>query len=203
MLLSMLPSFPTFCRDLLAFRGGALHNTAASRGVRKLLPEFRQFEGNRFSMRRPGREPIEASFDVPPITASVTLSVEELRKDGWRATERALRGIVDTLDEGLSKRSIEAMESAAAAAGNYLDCRGERLSAEHVLGLYDRMSLSFRQDGSWIEPRVLGNAETLAKYREVLEQIATDPTLRARRDDIINRQRGEWLGREARRALVD
>jgi hypothetical protein len=136
------------------------------------------------------------------VSVKTDLSIEAIRK-GSDATRNALRDISAGLNESMTKRFLETVEEAADSVGNVVHGNGSPLTAELVLESWAKVELSFDRDGVWQPPTIVANPATAKKMREVLKEIEETPTLRARRDEIVNRQRENWRVREARRKLVD
>ena len=198
----MLPDFPTFGRDVLARLSVQVRAARGGAPFSEHLPPFQQHEGNRFATTRSDGSVVTGVYDNP-VRADVTLTVDEVRGAGARASYDALARLQEQLDESIGRRTFEAIEAAAASVGNATDLKGKPLTGADVLDVYERITLSFASDGTWLPPQVLVHPATQPKVDAAMAEIDRDPALQARRAAIVDRQREAWRGREARRALAD
>lgn len=103
----------------------------------------------------------------------------------------------------MAERTFETIQQAVEAVGNSFDAKGQKLSPDMVLQMWERMQLSFDSNGEWQRPTIVVHPDLGERARAILRAIDEEPELRARRDKIVNRQRDEWRVREASRKLVD
>jgi len=198
----MLPDYPDLKRALLRVFA---HETKAAASADPMLAGIKHHvlhEGRRVELVRDDGSRQEILFDKP-VHGETTLEADAIRREGDAASGKALTEIAGQLQEGMAKQFISTIERATEEAGTAMDAKGQRLSPEHVLEMYDKMLLSFEDDGKWIPPTLVVHPMLGPRARAVFDQIDNDPALTARREAIIDRQRREWRVREASRKLVD
>lgn len=198
----MLPDFPDFKREILRRLQARIRAGAMADPLLALMPAFVIHEGHLSRISREDGSTQDMGFDLP-LSASTEISVDDMATSGPKASLDAVDKMAETLQEQMAKRAIKSIEEAAESVGNSISAGGKPFSPDLYFQMLETMELSFSSDGTWEPPKLLANPETAAKGERVLELIASDPDLRAQRDRIIEKQRGAWRVREARRKLVD
>lgn len=198
----MLPDFPRVKQFLLRRIVGLTRAGAQSDPLLALVPAFVIHEGSRARLRR--EDGSEQTMDFSdPVTASVELSVDDMRKRGPEATREAARDLASQLHTGLAKKMIAGVEEAVASTGNTVDAGGKPVTADMVLETYRKMELTFDRDGKWEKPSFFGHDKAMAQVERVMQEIEENPVLQRKLDEIVDEQRERWRVREASRKLVD
>jgi hypothetical protein len=97
---------------------------------------------------------------------------------------------------------LETLEAGTRRVGNVIDGEGKPISAEKILDLFDKIAISFDPNGRPQMPTGLAGGAQAEAYRVQLARIDTEPALKARMKQIIDRKREEWRAGEAHRVLV-
>lgn len=126
--------------------------------------------------------------DVATLTPNQLIAM--LDKMAEQMADKMSRHFFETLNETLDK------------AGQTVDGRGRPLSAELVLDAFERVQTDFDEEGNPSDFTFVAGPELQERARAAFFEIETNPVLRARRDEIIERKRLAWRDREANRKLV-
>ena len=138
------------------------------------------------------------------IEASAEVRHEEQEADGFGFD--AIMRMADRLGEKLAAEQVKVMlervGDAVRQVGNVADPSLPMM--EQLFDSWNKILIEFTPDGTPIMPTfVMGSETAVEKMKEVLQQIESDPSLRRRFDEIIERKRHEWRDREAARNLVE
>jgi hypothetical protein len=198
----MLPDFPEVKRVVLKNLIGQTKMRAKADPLLGMMPPFIVHEGDRSILRREDGTEAVLELRKNPIKATVEITAEEMRLRGPSATARAITQLSEGLNEGMAKRTFQALEEAAESVGNSINANGP-FTAEIYFAMLETMELHFRADGQWLGLKLIGHPDTVAKAELVIDAIKRDPELVTRRDSIVAQKREEWRVREAARKLVD
>jgi hypothetical protein len=198
----MLPDFPSLKTEIMARLAARVRAGAQADALLALMPAFIIHEGSRSRLLREDGTVQEMIFDNP-LHASAEITMQDIADAGPAASIAAIDQMTQSLQEGMTRRTLKAIEDAAESVGNSIDARGKPFTPELYFAALNEMELSFDDSGTWSPPTWLAHPDTRPKIERVLASIEADPDLRARRDAIVDRQREEWRVREAHRRLVD
>lgn len=198
----MLPDFPSLKREIAQRLARAAEQAAHGAPLLRETPSFRQHEGSRSQLFRPDGSQASMNFDKA-VTATATIKIDDVRREGGAASVRAMREIADQMAEAMTRHMLETVNEAAEEIGNVVDAKGRQLSPELIIEALEKMELSFDESGDWQPPTFVIHPDTAARMKEQIEALDKDPNTKDRVDSIVKRKREEWRAREARRALVD
>lgn len=193
----MLPDFIELKRKLIGRAMSSLD--AGASPIASLASRIRLHEGNRLVVVRDDGIVIPVELEVHHYEAQ--LHQDKLIQDGLAATAEVLRQLQDQMAQDLSRRMITDISAACDEIGNTIG--GGQLTAEMILEGFEKMELQFDEAGNWIKPTFA--IHPLAK--EILEaqllRLESEPQLRARLAELLDRRRDAWRDQEAHRTLVD
>jgi hypothetical protein len=198
----MLPDFLGVKKELSEARSNAVSKNLLGDPVLSKIPNYRQHEGDRFTIfRRDGTQATSSqkliksdliTFDAKDIQARGEGAIYEgIGKARHQIATVSRRMISEKLEEDIVPR---------------VDGGGRAFDANVFFELLDAMDFSFNDEGTWQEPdfwQEHPNPQTQLTVKRVRMEIDTDPTLRERLDSLIARKRQEWNDREANRKLAD
>lgn len=197
----MLPDFREIKRQIADDLTNRLRSEQRQDSLSSLFQQFRQHEGDRFTMIR--EDQTEHTNRYRQVEVEGTLKVDDILRSGTKA----VRDMLDTMSEGLAKDEAQAfmsmMDQATEEAGTVVHGKGQLFSAEHFIEAILKMELSFDDNGNWDMPTMVMHPSQEARFRSVMKQIDDTTDLKARVTAIVDTKREEWLAREARRTLVD
>jgi hypothetical protein len=113
-----------------------------------------------------------------------------------------LRGVADQLARARSEHACSVLGAAAEAVGNVVDAAGGSLTADFILRCWETVEIAFDEHGRPQLPTIVLGPGQEEALRQARAQIAQEPELRRRAEDIIRRKREQWLAREADRTLA-
>lgn len=137
------------------------------------------------------------------LSVSVELPTASIPSFGPEEALKMMREAAEGMARKKTKSLIGAVTEVTEEVGNTVDAGGQPLSAELILKLWDTIRFSFDEDGKPNMPTLVFNPIQEARVKEAFRRIETEPELRKRRDEIINRHRLEWYDRESNRKLAD
>jgi hypothetical protein len=194
----MLPDFIELKRQLIGRAMSSLD--AGASPIVSLASRIRLHEGKRLVVVRDDGKVISVELEAHHYEAQ--LHQDKLIQDGLVATAEVLRQLQDQMAQDLSRRMITDISAACDEIGNTIGGRGQ-LTAEMILEGFEKMELQFDEAGNWITPTFA--IHPLAK--EILEaqllRLESEPQLRARLAELLDRRKDAWRDREAHRTLVD
>lgn len=113
-----------------------------------------------------------------------------------------LDGIAYDLAMQQTKHLFESVDEVSNKTGNILQRKG-KITAEDILDMFDRIQMDFHADGSPNNYQIYAGPQLSENIKEAFLEIEGNPVLKKRSEDIIKRQRQDWLDRENNRKLVD
>ncbi|MEQ8852809.1 hypothetical protein [Gimesia sp.] len=142
-------------------------------------------------------------IELKQIQASVSL--EQNIQDLENMDVEKVADLLDNLGEQLAGEQvsliIQELDKAVHETGNIAN--SDLPFLEQFFDSVQKIDLDFDVNGIPIMPQFLvGSDETRKKIEETLSQIESDPMLRVRFDNLIEKKRLEWRDREASRNLV-
>ena len=97
---------------------------------------------------------------------------------------------ISELKEGILKMMFQKLGEAADRVGNSVDGKGERLSAEMVISMFEKISIKFDKQGRPEMPTFALSPDLERTFREIMER----PEVKLRVDVIL---RQKWMQRYA------
>jgi hypothetical protein len=197
----MLPDFLVIKRQIADDLTNRLRSEQRQDSLFSLFKQFRQHEGDRFTMIREDQTAHTSRYRR--VEMEGTLKVDDVLRSGTKA----VRDMLDTMGEGLAKDEAQAfmsmMDQATEEAGTVVHGKGQPFSAEHFIEAISKIELSFDDNGNWEMPTMIMHPLQEARFHAVMKQIDDTADVKARVTAIVDKKREEWLAREARRTLVD
>jgi hypothetical protein len=197
----VLPDFLDIKRQIAADRINDLRAAERADSIFSLFSHFRQHEGDRFTIVQEDQTARTSRYRHFEVEG--TLKVDDLLSSGTQA----IRDMLATMAEGLSKEQVHMfqsmMDQATNEAGTVVHADGRPFSAELFIEAIDKMELSFDDNGDWEMPTLVGHPMHEARIKAELARIDNTPELHAKATAIVNRKREAWRVREAHRTLVD
>jgi hypothetical protein len=120
--------------------------------------------------------------------------------------EDALKMIHQAAEEMARKQTkmlFETVHEAVEEVGNAFDAKGQPISAELILKMWERMHFDFDKHGKPKMPTLVFNPVQEERVKAQLERLHREPQLIKRRKEIMNLKLANWYDRESRRKLVD
>jgi len=197
----LLPDFPDIKGDVTA----RLVEFLEARREYHLGPlsevvHVRFFEGDGFGITRPSgeREPGE----YKQVESTIEIKHEEIPT----MTLDTLLAKLDEAAQGLARQIAEDMyrtiSDAIQSAGNVIDAKGERLTAQTILDALSMLQIDFEADGTPRMPQMHVHPSLAEAVQRAGEELDRNPELKKQLGELWIIKREEWRAREASRKLV-
>lgn len=134
---------------------------------------------------------------------TVELPTASIPSFGPEEALNMMRKAAEEMGRKKTKSLLTAVSEVTEEVGNAVDAGGQPLSAELILKTWETMQFSFDEDGKPNMPTLVFHPIQEERVKEAFRRIETEPELRKRRDEIINRHRLDWYDRESNRKLAD
>lgn len=156
-------------------------------------------EGRGMKVRRADRS--ESQSEAQLLSSVMEFKFDEVPE---LSLEKALAKYDAMIIDMVQQQTGLALErlSAEIPKEQTVDAKGKKLDAEVVLDMLRAIQLDFYPDGSPHELHVVGGLFTTERLQAVEEQFNSDPDLKRRHDELVEKKREEWRAREASRKLV-
>jgi hypothetical protein len=196
----VLPDYPAIKRSLAE----ALEERLRIRFLFYLGPlaeigHHRQFEGHQIATARPEGERVD---DPRELLETITIRIDEVPTLTLATIMARLDEAARKLAQAHSRMVYEQIDQAVSDVGNTVDCRGEALSARHLLAMIDKVQIDFDDRGQPELPSLFINPQNQKAVERAFEELNSDPELAGLWRAIIDRKREEWRDREASRGLA-
>ena len=197
----MLPDFRSLKKRLASSAATTVHDTIERDGLLGHIASQRIHEGNRLTLVRADGSTETREFIQHWVRAEI--EVDAIRRGDVAAVGAAVEDVAENVREQASKELFERVEEAATSAGNWVSGGGKPFTAEMWLATIEGMDLSFNDDGTWERPTVVIHPSMGERVRLEMKRMESEPELRARLEQLVERKREDWRDRESRRKLVD
>lgn len=144
------------------------------------------------------------SPEMVKISSDTKITVEEVEKQDIELIAKKLVEIAEYFSSQQAQHIFKTVSQATEKVGNTLDAKGEPLSPEHMLQMIEKVQIDFDENtGQPSFPTLYIHPSMHEQAVKMIEKADSDPSYKARFDEIIERKRKEWNDREANRKLVD
>lgn len=197
---SMLPDFPK-TKALIGKRYlKRFHDTHSQvLGPFMDMPQSPVHEGHRFGLVREDGKLDEMEWKM--IKASETIKLDEV--ENW--TDEQIYAHYERMAKQMAfqqkKMTFEEINKAVKGVGNEISLNGPP-SAEGILQTYERMWVEFQDDGTHVPLTLVCSPEAQPHFARAFQELESDPEMRKRFEELMQRKRNEWRERESARKLV-
>lgn len=133
---------------------------------------------------------------------AVQIRFDEVPQLTGQNLDDKLRGIAKQTTEANMKVFYARMDEATEQTGNRFDAAGQPMSGKMLLDFMEMGEWGFDKSGK-SNMSFLIHPSMSPTLKKASDEVENDPELKRRHDDIVRRQRDQWLVRENRRKLVD
>jgi hypothetical protein len=193
----MLPDFPESKREIhkkLVQLTERLEREKAP--LLAQIKSFAQHEGKVHSYDRIGAKPVSEGYEELKVPLTITFSeVPDLVGDRLLAKIDAMATVLATTRMEMFRRKFDEVTR---EVGNALDAKGAPFTQDMFFRMLERVDMEFGPDN---QPTTTWH--TTPELTKVYESWQTDPSFRARYEEILDRKRDAWRDRESDRKLVD
>jgi hypothetical protein len=142
-------------------------------------------------------------IDPEQVSVPVNSPVLSSPSFGYEDALRMVHEAAETMARKQTRMLFTKLNEVIEEVGNSLDARGQPLSAELILDMWEKMQFDFDERGQPKMPELVFNPVQRSNVEEQFRRLKSEPQLRERGIEIMNRKRLDWYDRESRRKLVD
>jgi len=197
----LLPEFPTledeFNRAITRYMRAKAKTLEA---VFAEVPHHRIFEGREIRITR--TDGTEETSPFVEASSELTISFDELETLDLPSLLKKLEANVEKVVEQKTKHFFQTISEAVERVGNTIDGKGQGLSAELYLQVVDKIWIEFDADGRPKLPTLVVHPDQRDAAARMHEELVSNPVLRRRFQEILERKREIWRARETDRELV-
>jgi len=159
-------------------------------------------EGGKLILVREDGSMSETPMKRVEATVELEVDVRQLEELDAKDVGKMLDSMGEKLAAKKGRTFIDCIDAGVRSVGNVTD--PSKSTLEQFFEGLEKVQLEFDDRGNPPEMQyVVGSEETAQKIEEIISQIESNPTLRRRREDIIQKKKEEWRDREAARNLVE
>lgn len=197
----MLPDLPELKRELQRIIDQYLQRQVRARmGVFNHAPKHIIHEGARMRILRADGTVEESN--LKESKAEMTIKIEEIPTLTIKDRMERLDGMAEDMARQISEHLFGTLNETLEKAGQVVDAKGKPFDAEAFLGAIAAVNLEFDASGQHRDLQLVIPPAMAERVQAVFNQIDTDPALKRRHEELIDRKFGEWRDREAARKLV-
>jgi len=196
----MLPDFPK-TKSLIEKRHMKRFQRAHAEGLGPFMdmPQSHVHEGHRVGLIR--EDGVLDEIEWKTAEGHETINLDQV--ENW--TEEQIYAHYDRMATQMAfqqkKMMYEEINKAVKSVGNDVALNGPP-SGEGLLKVYERMWIDFQDDGKQGPLTLVCSPEAQSQFERAFQQLETDPELRMRFEELMDRKRNEWRERESARKLV-
>jgi hypothetical protein len=142
-------------------------------------------------------------MDTKELSVPMELPVDSIPSLELDKTVEKIQALAQAMAEKKTALLFASISEAVEEVGNVIDAKGEKLTAELILKMWDSIVIAFDEKGHPQLPTLYLSPAQEQRAKEQLARIEAEPELRRRHQEIMDRQRLAWYDRESRRKLVD
>jgi hypothetical protein len=203
-IVSVLVSIRKMLPDFLKFKTLIAPIILASRPNDPLLSQIGKVAIHEGDRRTTWRE--DGSFETATYTEysyDVNIDLLELNEKGDGVLDTTLAKLHESSRVAQQQELFRVVEESTEQAGTVMDAGGRQLTAELILELWETLQFSFDKRGRWKKPQLTCHPVQVERARQEFARLETEPDLKNRVGDLVERKRREWNARQANRKLVD
>ena len=164
------------------------------------VPRSRVFEGDKLVLVRE-----DGSLERTELR-----KVEVIRQVEFKEVERMTpKMVIQRIDEVArdmgfqqSKVFFEEVNKAVHRSGNIIDVGNRPFCADDYFKMLEMLQIDFGENGEPFMPTIVAGDKVSEGISKVLQEVNSDPSLRKRKQEIVERKREQWRDRESDRKLV-
>ena len=137
------------------------------------------------------------------ISAKLAITNEEIINKGPNAFFSRVDVIAREMAKQQSQLFFKKMDEVTERTGQVVDAKSKPLSPQLILKVLEKIAIDFDEYGNPIFPTLFLSPKQYEKIKDKIPKWESDPELRKKHRELIEKKRREWIDRESRRKLVD
>jgi hypothetical protein len=197
----MLPDLPSYKAELkklllLYFQ----HEITQNLGVFQQAGRRTAHEGDRMKVVRADGSVEESGYGH--ASAELKLKFADIPALTQKDRITLLKNMAKDMADQMTSYMFQSLDKTLEQAGQVFDNKGGPIDAEMILKILDTIQIDFNGDGSHNTLTLVTAPESRELAEIAFKTLETNPELRARYEQIIEKKRMNWRDREASRKLV-
>jgi hypothetical protein len=169
-----------------------------------LLSQIRRtivHEGNIFAVT--SYEGYSTKSEYEQFASGFNIDVDTIIEKGPNAFYEKVPSLSREIADKMAHQTISTMEKVTEATGNVVTGK-EGITPNLILDTLEKIEIGFDESRNPIMPTIVMSPQDFEIFKsKEKEWEAQAPAIEARRKEIIEKKRKEWVDRESRRKLVD
>lgn len=195
----MLPDFPDVRHELDKILQAYFVREVGRRCASfERVPKHRLFEGRSDAISREGQE--KDPTKMYEACAEMIFTAKEIAAFDLKSMKAKMDEAAEQMAAQMTKHFYETVSEICEKSGQVT--RGGPFTADTVLAALDKIAIDFDTEGGAQMPSIHVAPSQFEAVRAAIEKLHTDPEYAQKREELMQRKFGEWLDREASRALV-
>lgn len=142
-------------------------------------------------------------IEYKKISAKFEIKNEEIIEKGPNVYFSRVKQIAEEIGGQQSQMFIKKMDEVTQRTGNVVNAKARPLSPQLILEALEKIAIDFDEHGNPIFPSLVVSPQQYEKIKEEIPKWESDPDLRKKHTELMEKKRKEWLDRESNRKLVD
>ena len=143
------------------------------------------------------------SVEYKLISAKLEIPQEEIIDKGPDAFFSRMDKIAVEMAKQQSQLLFEKIEKATERTRHIVDAKSKTLSPQLILEALEKIAIDFDDYGNPIFPSLVLHPDQYEKIKDEIPKWESDPEVRRKHKELIEKKRKEWIDRENSRKLVD
>ena len=198
----MLPDFPMLKRKIQEMTEKDMQKQVYQDSILSRIRREQLFEGNRTSMKTKDGKTEESNYRK--ISAPYSVEREDIINKGHVVFIENIRGeMIENVRGQQIRQLFDTVGKAAEKSGNVVNGKGQPITFERFLELFEKIQIDFDEEGNPHELSFAMHPSMFAKIENKLQEWENNPEYNKKYEEILEKKRKEYHDRESRRKLVD
>jgi len=197
----MLPDLPKLKNDLMAMFSEYLRNQVnRNLGFLAEVPKHSMPEGNKLLVLRSDGSSEES--DLFDSHSEIEFEREEMKKLDIFKIKYLLDKMAFNMATQIKEKSLKGIIKTLGENRNIGTCSIKDFNESHILKMFEDIQIDFYENGEPHKLEFIFPESMREKVIEISEKINSDPEIKKKHDELMNKKRKEWIDRETSRKLV-
>lgn len=197
----MLPDYPSMKRKIQKKFGETIKKESQKDPLLSQIKRRLVHEGDVLTVS--DIEGYSESVEHKLISAKLEIAKEEIINKGPDAFFSKVDKLAKEMAKQQSQLFFNKMEEVAERTGQVVDAKSKPLSPQLILQVLEKVAIDFDEYGNPIFPSLVLSPDQYEKIKDEIPKWESDPEVRRKHKELIEKKRLEWIDRESRRKLVD
>jgi hypothetical protein len=177
-----------------------IKRTAKGSGVLSQIKSHVVHEGKEMSIVRAEEGP--ETTDLRAAQAEIAMSHDEIDNVNLAMIEAKAIDLAGQFEKQMSTRLFDLVKDVTNRTGQTVDARGQPLTAETLLQLFDKMQINFERNKEVGDFTIVMAPGMIPALKKLEAEMMSSPEIRKKWNDLLERKKNEFREREINRNLV-